>query len=453
MTTMDAREIDHLLLDSAREGNVLPITSRCDSRCVFCSHKNNPPDVATALVGVLSLDDIKRTMGFLDPGRVITIGESATPLIEGEPFSHPAFAEIISLLRRAFSDTPLEITTNGRHLTKELVRFLETIGRVLLNISLNSVSTRGRKLLMGDTKEESERAVAGVELLARSAVRFTGSLVAMPNLTGWDDIRNTIEFLAERRAEAVRVVMPAFSALAGPDVFPDADRIYGELREFVRSLSPELPCPLLVEPSCVSDLTPVASGVLKGSPAWNAGVRRDDVFVSINGKTPRCRVDAWNMLLPQGEIAVELGRADRTEHVRWTNAREGDSGITMEYDFDPLRAESLGRSVLDPPGKSLLLASELGHTVVKRVLELTRLGPDRAEVVVVENHTFGGTIRAAGLLTVDDYAESYLAWRESNPEPARLILPVESFDSLGKDLKRRHVSELQELVGAQVLLK
>lgn len=453
MTTMDAREIDRLLLDSAREGNVLPITSHCDSRCVFCSHRNNPSDVVTASVGVRTLDDVKRTIAFLDPGRAITIGESATPVIEGEPFSHPAFVEIVSFLRRAFPDTPLEITTNGRHLTGELVGFLETIGRVLLHISLNSASARGRRLLMGDTEEQSGRVVAGVELLARSRVRFTGSLVAMPNLTRWDDIRNTIEFLAERRAEAIRVVMPAFSARADLEVFPNADRIYEELKKLVRSLSPQLPCPVLVEPSCVSDLTPIVSGVLKGSPAWNAGVRRDDVFVRINGERPACRVDAWRMLLPRGQITAELAKEGRTERVRWTNAREGDAGVTMEYDFDPVRAESLRQSILDHSGRSLLLASELGHAVVERVLELNGTAPDQAEVVVVHNRTFGGTLRAAGLLTVDDYANTYFGWRETNPEPGQLLLPLESFDSLGKDLKRRHFSELQKLTGVGVLLR
>jgi Radical SAM superfamily/PDZ domain len=456
MNTADAAEIDRLVLDSAIEANILPITSRCDSHCVFCSHKNNPPGVITVPIGVRSIEEIARTIAFLDPGRVITMGESATRMVEGEPFSHPAFKEIIALVRRVFPDTPLEITTNGRFLTEQMVGFLETMGNVFLNVSLNSASARGRKLLMGDTREGSERAVAGIGLLAGSSIRFGGSFVAMPNIVGWGDIGDTIAFLAENRAVAVRVITPAFSSRAKRDFFPDEDRIYGELREFVGALSAESPCPVLIEPSCVSDLIPVVSGVLKDSPAWNAGMRRDDVLVTVNGQTSRCRVEAWKMLLSKGEVVAEVKRDGHTRTVCWTNRSEGDAGVTMEYDFDPVRAENVKRSVHDCPGTSVLLTSELGHAVVCRVLELMKIGNDKAEPLLVKNRTFGGTIRSAGLLTVDDYAESYAAWHAARPgadrDPSQLIVPLESFDSRGFDLKRVHFSELQKLTGITVLV-
>lgn len=467
--TLHATEIDRFILDSAREANILPLTSRCDSHCVFCSHRNNPPGITVVSIGVRSLEDIARTLAFLDPGRVITIGESATPIIEGEPFTHPRFREVIALVRRAFLDTPVEITTNGRFLAGDMVTFLEDAGKIFLNVSLNSASAWGRKLLMGDTWEESERALAGVGLLAASTVRFAGSLVAMPNLVGWDDVRRTVVFLAESGAVAVRVIMPAFSSWAKQELFPNPDTIYAELREFVHSLSPELPCPVLIEPSRVTDLTPVVSGVLKDSPAWSAGIRRDDVLVTINGETPRCRVEAWNMLLPEGKVTAETrrdgGQAGRGETgpggdttiVCWTNVAEGDSGITMEYDFDPVRAENVREAVLSGPGRSVLLASELGHQVVRLALGMMDIRAERAELVLVPNRTFGGTIRAAGLLTVDDYLEGYAAWRagvgEIGAAPAQLLVPVESFDSRGFDLKRVHFSELEKRTGVPVLLR
>jgi len=460
MRPLSPTEIDRFILDSAVEANILPLTSRCDCRCVFCSHKNNPPGITTVSIGVRSMRDITRTLAFLDPQRVITIGESATPIVEGEPFTHPEFGEILMLVRRVFPETPLEITTNGRALTKETVSVLEQTGNVRLNVSLNSASPRGRALLMGDTAEESGRTLAGMGLLAASTIRFAGGLVAMPNLVGWDDVRDTVMFLAEKGAAAARVVMPAFSSRADPDVFPDPDRIYAELREFVGRLAPVSDCPVLIEPSCVSDLNPVVSGVLKGSPAWVAGVRRDDVFVTINGLKPRCRVEAWNTLLLPGEVVAEVWRDDTTSTLRWTNRREGDSGITMEYDFDPARAERVRDAVLSCPGRSVLLTSELGHTAVCRVLELMELGVDRAQPVMIANRTFGGTIRAAGLLTIDDYLEGYNAWRdrpgplpEPGAPPAQVIVPVESFDSRGFDLKRVHVSELERSAGVPVLLR
>jgi hypothetical protein len=464
-------DLDRLILDSAREANVLPITSRCDSHCLFCSHHNNPPGIATFSLGVRSLQEITRTLAFLDPGHVITIGESATRIIEGEPFSHPEFQEILSLTRRVYPETPIEITTNGRRLTAETIAFLEGLGGISLSVSLNSVSARGRQLLMGDSAEQSLETVAGMDLLGDSAIRFSGSLVAMPNLTGWDDIRDTVLFLAGHGAVAVRVVLPAFSAQAGRNLLPDPDRIYEKIRKFVRELAPEAPCPVLVEPSCVTDLTPVVSGVVKDSPAWRAGIRAGDVFVTVNGNIPRCRVDAWNLLLPPGNVSAEIRRDGRIVNVPWTNNAEGDAGVTMEYDFDPARADSLARAIRACKGRSLLLTSELGHAVVCRVLESIEAAepaaPERAtatpavEAVSVQNLTFGGTIRAAGLLTVDDYWAAYSSWLEpaadsaaSHPAaaPAQLIVPLESFDVHGLDLKGVHFLRLQKLAGAPVIV-
>jgi MoaA/NifB/PqqE/SkfB family radical SAM enzyme len=182
-TGLASPALDRLILDSAVEGNILPITSRCGSGCVFCSHKSNPPDVAVHSVGVRSVDDVARTMAFLGPNRVITIGESATTIVEGEPFAHPDFVEIVSLVRRAYPRTPLEITTNGGYLTAETIAFLERIGNVALNVSLNSASTHGRRSLMGDGVKRAQRAIDGVGLLGRSTVRYSGSPISWAGTT------------------------------------------------------------------------------------------------------------------------------------------------------------------------------------------------------------------------------------------------------------------------------
>lgn len=95
--------IQDLINRTAMEANILPLTSRCDSACIFCSHQNNPPQVQVLSVGERSLADILDTMQYLDPARTITIGESATNIIEGEPTSHKDFLNVLQILRQRFS--------------------------------------------------------------------------------------------------------------------------------------------------------------------------------------------------------------------------------------------------------------------------------------------------------------------------------------------------------------
>ena len=96
----------------------------------------------------------------------------------------------------------------------------------------------------------------------------------------------------------------------------------------------------------------------------------------------------------------------------------------------------------------MLLASELGCGVVGAVVERLGMKDGVVEVFAVKNLTFGGTIRAAGLLTVDDYLAALDSWRRSRPgDVAQILVPVESFDFLGLDLKRRHSSELAGVAG------
>jgi hypothetical protein len=306
---------------------------------------------------------------------------------------------------------------------------------------------------MGDTEEQSRRALEGVRSLGRSAVRFSGSLVAMPGLVGWDDLRATVRFLAANGAEAVRVIVAAWSSRADGCLSPDEATIFADVRRFVAEMTAAVECPVLMEPSCPPDLSAVASGVVAGSSAWRAGVRAGDLFVEIGGERPFSRVHAWRLLSRPGVVRAVVERDGRSERVSWSNDDDGVPGVTMEYDFDPERAETVRRLVTGAEGRSLLLASELGHPAVCAVLRSLGIGDDAAEVVAVENVTFGGTIRAAGLLTVDDFTPALAARRQCRDGPVtQVLVPLESFDFRGLDLKRVHFSEIARVAGVPVLL-
>ncbi len=445
-------EIQTLLDHAAREQNILPLTSRCDSRCVFCSHRNNPPEVQVISIGTRTLAQIEASMAHLDPSGPITIGESASSVIEGEPTLHPRFREIITLLRKKFPRTPVEITTNGHHLTEELVKFLAGQQPLTVNLSLNSATCEGRRVLMGDGEEAARTAIEGVTLLGRYGVPFAGSMVGMPNLTGFDDLERTVRHLADNGAQTVRIFLPGFSQwLKDKDIFPNSEEIFARLKEFVAGLPDDIPCPVLLEPSFVSDLTPVLSGVYRGSPAWAAGLRRGDVLVKVNGETPRCRVEAYAMVHARRSVKVKCDRGGKLYTASWENGPAG-AGITMEYDFDLRQAEYAKQVIHTAPGFVLGLCSEFGRDVFAAALSAVGADPARYTLIATPNRTFGGTIHAAGLLCCSDFEAAFRDYAASHPAPGAVILPAIAFNRLGRDLKGVSVNELQRALGVPAAL-
>lgn len=445
-----AKEKKELIIQSAKEDNIMPIISKCDAGCIFCSHKNNPAGIQVVQIGVRPIEDIRQTLDYLDKDRVITIGESASNIIEGEPLLHPDFISIITLIRRRFPDTPIAITTNGRYLTRPVIDSLCHLKGISINLSMNSSSAKGRMKLMNDTREQALTAISSVRYMHEAGINFSASMVGMPNITGFSDIKETIMYLAQNGAESVRIFMPGFSSFVKENIFPDGERIHQQLKTFIQELSVEIPCPILLEPSYVTDLVPVISGVLYNSPAWLAGLRRGDIIRSVNGQEPLSRVDAWNLLDGAGKRTVSYRRQDKTFVRAWENTAYGSSGIVMEYDYDMRQAAYLRQIIAAAPGKVLSLTSEFAYHVICCVYKQLNIPPEQCEVFMVKNHTFGGTIRAAGLLTVDDYIAAYGAYCAMNEEPAAVIVPQLSFNYLGKDLKGRHFDELKIRIGKPV---
>jgi MoaA/NifB/PqqE/SkfB family radical SAM enzyme len=114
-------------LHSISRFNILPVTSRCNFCCVFCSHRQNPPDLETILVPDLTSHELDDILCLLDPCRKIVIGESATRCIEGEPFCNPSLMDILAIIRKKFRQTPIHIATNGSLLDAGTLKLLEAL--------------------------------------------------------------------------------------------------------------------------------------------------------------------------------------------------------------------------------------------------------------------------------------------------------------------------------------
>ncbi|BAF60835.1 hypothetical protein PTH_2654 [Pelotomaculum thermopropionicum SI] len=435
---------ESIILSTAARDNILPLTSSCNVRCLFCSHRQNPPGVKVYRMAPRSLAEVGQTIAFLDPERPVIIGESATRIIEGEPFTHPAVDEVLRLVRAALPRTAVQITTNGSLLDERRAWLLGDLGNAAVCLSLNSASELGRALLMGDANPGA--AIKSPVLLKKYGVPFHGSVVAMPHLVGWDDLKKTVSYLCECGAQTVRVFLPGYTALA-PPALRFGQPLWEQLGEFVLRLREETEIPVTCEPPLIAGLEPEVAGVIAASPAAGAGIRRGDVIEAVNGVPAMTRVHAFKMVLEAGSPEITANRGgERLIFKLWKEPGQR-SGLVMEYDLDPRLIEEMGRAARQHgAAKVLVFTSELAVSAIKAGLQ--RFWKENAEVeaVAVKNSFFGGSIKAAGLLTLFDFEagmEKYLAAKPGE-RPCLVLLPGLAFDERGRDLTGRSFLELNE---------
>lgn len=435
-------ELRSLMIHALQQG-VLPVTSECNTACLFCSHRYNPPGVKTYSFPSRHLSEIWEDLDLVRRPQSITIGESVTTLNEGEPLCHPELLAILKEVRRRFLGTPIKLTTNGILLTRDFLQECKAIGNMELTISLNSADTISREKLgllpapnlMGLLKEVG------------SYLPWHGSIVAMPHIVGEGDLANTMKLLCESGAATIRVLLPGFTRVAPPELLP-SDMELLLVRGLAEEIQADYGVPVIVEPEQLDDFTPVVHGVIKGSPAYDVGLRGGEVILAVNDTSPRSRVHAFNLIEAQENPLIRV-RSGLKEYTTQLIKEAGQkSGLVMCYDMSPMEMDDLLASVEEAAllrKKVLVLSSTLGSRLVSKVLERV----SAARVYRVESQFFAGNIGAAGLLTVRDFARVLEA--ERRLDGALVILPRRAFDHRGRDVTGASYMTLESF-GCRVLV-
>ena len=423
----------HMIYETASKYNIMALTSRCATSCVFCSHHQIPPEVEAFFVSDLTLDEAVTAMEFLDEDKKIIIGESATRLCEGEPFIHKDFIKILRLLREKYKTAPIQITTSGVYLDRETLMTLKSIGSIELNISLNSCTKEGReKLYKGRNLMESVEAVKNI---ASYGIAFSGSIVAMPYLVGERDIEDTIRFLSRWGAETIRIFMPGYTRYSKIPTPPD--NIDDILRGIVRKMKQEIKTPLILEPNVLKNLTPAVEGVVPNSPAHKAGFKGVEIITKINEEAVFSRADAYYTILASVNPSIEYladGVIEKTILRKDSGER---SGLVFSYDIDKETVEAINAVIEKNKGKRCMLGvSKFGYWVIKECFK-----NEAVDIEVIENNYFGGNIGCSGLLVLEDVKQKLT---EKNYEYDAIILPAVMFDSRGRDLTGKHYKDLEE---------
>jgi len=430
----------NLLLQTVSRDNILVLTTSCSTSCIFCSHLQNPAEIDAYYVDKLSREQIDTLIEFLDEAEKIIIGESATRICEGEPFILEDIIEILQSIRLKYGSTPIQITTSGIHLNEAVLAELKSIGNIELNVSLNSSSLKGReKLYKGKAHME---AVAAVRRLKDYGISYSGSIVAMPHLVGWEDIGETVLFLKENGASTIRIFMPGYTRFTKGILPPE--NVRSSLEKFTVELRKSIDIPLIIEPSGINDLNAEVLGVQLYSPAWNQGIAKGDRILRVNGNAVISRVDAYYRILKTRNPKLEVLRDCGCKEIVINKPAKAPSGLVFNYDIHPDTISRIERGILRYRGsRCLLLTSELAYDILKGCI----LQNDSVKIEAVKNRYFGGNIMCAGLLTLSDI-EAHMA--EIGYMPDVLLLPEIMFDTAGFDLLGKHFKKIEEDLGINV---
>lgn len=427
-------KMKHLLLKTVQDSGILPITSKCNLSCKFCSHKFNPPRMEVYSPGHLSLKLITELLNYLPPSGPIVIGESATRIIEGEPFLHPRIEEILSLLRKRYSDRLIKITTNGSLLTAANIRLLADIKPVELNVSLNCPAPEKRQLLMNDNHPET--VFKALNMLSKFDLNFNGSLVAVPHLLDRKQREETIKMLSVAGAKVIRIFLPGFSKYAPREYWNGKPLIlFRRIKDWLIELRKKYRTPLVLEPPLVKDLTPEIAGVIINSPADRAGLESGDIISEIDGLSPLSRVQAFNLIRQHSSPVVKINRNSQLRQMVVEKSAGQRSGLVMDYDLSAEEINNIYNYLRYNKGeKVVIITSKAAFDLIKGLINSRQMNLDKKEVQVipVTNDFFGGTIISAGLLINEDIIKSLE--KEDLRAPELLLLPGIIYDIYGNDL-------------------
>lgn len=341
--------------------------------------------------------------------------------------------------------TPIRITTNGTLLDMEMVAFLASLGGVTVNLSLNSSDPAVRQFIMQDSRAET--AVKSALLLSEWGVPYHGSIVAMPHLTGWNDLAGTIKHFDQCGAETVRVFVPGDTRLA-----PAALRVPDNLREqldlYLEEVRSITAVPVTLEPPLIKNLRAFVSGVVAGSPAREAGLRPGDVIEKVNGSRVKSRVDAFRKVLEGESPALEVSRSGKKFSVKVIKEKGRSSGLVFDYDVDPGAIREIEAAVRRKRAERVvLMGSELGFGAMSLALEEMWGGGAEIRPVMVKNRYFGGSIGCAGLLTVVDLLE---AVRDNVGKADLCLVPGIAFSRRGRDITGSSYLDLEIENGPEI---
>jgi NifB/MoaA-like Fe-S oxidoreductase len=449
-------------------------SSQCNLKCSFCYEKGNPIDYDQAKLTLLEAQTRLRYFR-KEMQRGLPIFRQR---IYKEPLMNQELIPILKSIRARYPEVEFHLTTNGSLFTDELLHELVELFPVNLCVSLNSSDPNGRKALMKDRR--SRRSIDMIAQLKNFGIPYAGSIVAWPEL-GHDELVQTIKFLDEHLARMIRISLPGFSRFYAQSSPFETQVAWQKILDIVLPLREEIETPILVLPSLyhAQGFMPEVAGIIRNSPAAQAGMKFGDIIVSINGQEAAPRTRAKKLLfsgMQSGRIEVEFKRGETTSSIVLNEIEAGDAnypyrpagyppskahpmGITLVDDLDPMWIVDLLEKLSTAMVKNILLmTSSIVEPLVASLLnslpDADRLLGDRNLFLWVPEHRFwGGNIILGDLYTCSDYIEGVRDFeRKQTVKPDLLVIPS-SFSPNGyTDLTGVSYSAIEQETGIPVMI-
>lgn len=469
------------------------LSSACNFNCEFCYEKGNPPDFPIQNTPRMATpEEIATRLRHYDP--VAGTGIFTVRTAINEPFANKHAVDYLKEMRAKNPHELISFVTNGSYLNDEVVCALQELQPLFFNLSIYSTDPMIRRQVIRDFR--GDRSVKAVALLAKYRIPYMTNLVMWPSIP-FADMERTISYMAEQRATVIRVCLGGYSRyLKGNFQRFHVDEYWPQVVAEVERIRDNYEVPILIEPNSYvrQDTEALVDGVIQGSPAALAGLRRGDQIVRVNGKKVQSRMQLLSELRrnartrsyrppgvvgmtgtihpPDSEFAtLQIARAeqlfevklDRYEPVTLHSYPYGHIAQFNDFMFgliftDTLRYSSLlaTRKLIEQHQAHtvLLLTSRLIAPILDHMLEKTNAFAGFEVIIrVAPNNYFGGTINIGDLLVVQDIVDALQDFRtQERRDPDLVLIPASPFASSpwGRDLTGRPWLDIERCTGIPV---
>ena len=229
----------------------LSISSVCNARCLFCSNRMNPFPIKQNMFREIEDVKLQLSLGSANYDGGIYMSDSLPGRIsEGEAFLHPQFFEILTLVREKFLTNRLHFTTNASLLDELFVRKLALFRPFEINVSLHSTEPKLWARIFQTTEKRAQIALKSFGFLKKHHIDFTGNIVPLPRICGWDDLEKTFGFLVAAGAKSIILWWPGFSKKTPDGLKKEMECPWDEFEDFVKRMQEIFPkFPIVSQPN------------------------------------------------------------------------------------------------------------------------------------------------------------------------------------------------------------